>query len=664
MSEAIAAEIRERLNMANIAYHRDDAPIITDDEYNKLFFRLKMMEERGLVAVAVDSPTLRVGSEVSTEFTPVKHSQPFYSLDNAMDASDQMWAFMQRVYKELGTEEVEWIAEYKFDGLAINLRYEFGILTQATTRGDKTTGEDVTANVRTIKNIPLRLDHPRPPPVLEVRGEIVMLKKDFERLNYVQRQMGLKEFANPRNAAAGSVRQKDSRITASRTLTFFPYGTAQVSDFFTQLEYHGDVMYNLKGLGFKSPLVLECQGRGDLLSLYDETLKERANLPFEIDGLVYKVNSLKFRDRLGFASAYPLWAIAHKFPAEEAQTKLESISLQVGRTGVVTPVANLKPVSVGGVTVSSATLHNAQEIARKDLRVGDIVTVRRAGDVIPEVVGLFQRLGEEAFVMPDHCPVCASKLEKSITAIQMFCTGGPDYCAPQREGAFLHFGSRKAMNIDGLGETVVAELAKSREVRDFADLMALTTHSLMVLGKLGPKQAENLREEMDKAMKEIPTERFLFALGIPGVGESTAKSLVRAHRTIGRMMELDYDHFYAMEDIGDVTATAICKYFESDMHKHMLARLMSNGLTFVKREESQYAQVLEGKTVVLTGTLPSMSREEATAVVESLGGKVSGSVSKRTSFVVVGEEAGSKLEKAKALGIPLLTQDQLMEMRK
>lgn len=664
MSEAIAAELRERLNLANIAYHRDDAPIITDEDYNKLFFKLKMMEERGLVAVTADSPTLRVGSALSTEFTPVKHSMPFYSLDNAMDESDQMWAFMQRVYNELGTEEVEWIGEYKFDGLALNLRYEFGILVCASTRGDKTTGEDVTANARTIKNIPLRLDHPRPPPVLEVRGEVVMLKKDFERLNWIQRQMGAKEFANPRNAAAGSVRQKDSRITASRDLTFYPYGTGQVSDFFTQLEYHSDVMYNLKGLGFKSPLVLECQGRGDLLSLYKDTLEVRADLPFEIDGLVYKVNSLKMRDRLGFASAYPLWAIAHKFPAEEAQTPLLGISLQVGRTGVVTPVANLQPVSVGGVIVSSATLHNASEIARKDLRVGDIVTVRRAGDVIPEVVGLYTRLGETPFVMPDYCPVCASKLEKSLTAIQMHCTGGPDYCAPQREGAFLHFGSRKAMNIDGLGDTVVAALVKSGEVRDFADLMALTTHSLMKLGDLGPKQAENLREEMDKAMKAIPTERFLFALGIPGVGESTSKALVMAHGSLGRMMELDYEHFYAMEDIGDVTATAICKYFAEDTHKRMLARLMSNGLTFLKREVSEYAQVLHGKSVVITGTLPSMSREAATVVVESMGGKVSGSVSKRTAFVVVGEEAGSKLDKAKALGIPLLTQDQLLEMRK
>lgn len=668
MYEQTAQYLREKLNAASVAYHRDDDSFMSDEEYDALFHDLQRMVNAGLVSVTPDCPTQRVGSAISTDFAPVVHKVPMLSLNNAMDYSGDLEAWLKKIYSELGTEEVRFTAEYKYDGLAINLRYENGVLVQACTRGDKEVGEDVTANIKTIESIPLRLDQLHYPPVLEVRGEVLMLKADFEKLNAELRAKGEKEFSNPRNAAAGSVRQKDSRITASRPLTFYPYGVGEISGNFTRLEYHDELMLDLKSFGFKYPMQLEenCYGLASLTAVYDYMLKERANLPFEIDGVVYKVNSFKQREELGFDTRAPRWAIAHKFPPEEASTRLISIDVQVGRTGAVTPVARLEPVKVGGVVITNATLHNQDEITRKDVRPGDCVIVRRAGDVIPEVVRVdSSRPNEvrvEPYKIPALCPCCGSWLVKEEDQAILRCSGHYSECSAQLKGAILHFASRKAMNIEGLGEVVVDQLVDKGYVTGLADIYALTISKLETLEGFGEKKAKNLYDEIQKS-KKTTFPKFLFSLGIRHVGENTAKDLARHFKVLSHLEEASLEKLLEVDGVGDIVGNSVGHFFNNRVSRFkVLYPLLDAGIFWTDDLDTLSSDKLKGKTFVLTGTMPSLTREQATARIESAGGKVSGSVSKKTSFVVVGDEAGSKLTKAKELGIPLLDEAELLKI--
>lgn len=664
MYDQIAAQLRDQLNLANVAYHRDDSPLMSDDAYNAMFAKLKGMEDKGLVAVTKDSPTQRVGSAISTSFAPVKHVVPMLSLDNAMDESAlRKWVLGVRETKI--AEDAVFIAELKYDGLAINLRYEDGIFVQACTRGDKETGEDVTENVRTIPNIPLKLDHPRPPPVLEVRGEIVMLKADFERINAELRAKGEKEFANPRNAAAGSVRQKDSRITATRPLKFYAYGVGEVSDSWLEHYSHSDTMYHLNALGFKSAWYMECGGFSDMMEHFNWALKDRVGLPFEIDGMVFKVDNYKVQEALGFKSASPRWAIAAKFPAEEVVTRLVDIDVQVGRTGAITPVARLEPVKVGGVMVSNATLHNMGEVARKDVRVGDWVVVRRAGDVIPEVVGLASLRVEpraEAWKMPNDCPCCGGELSRDEDQARFYCTNNWTKCSAQFKGALLHFGSRKAMDIDGLGESVVDLLVDGGYVTRLADLFYLTTANLETLEGFGEVKAKKLYEEIQKS-KTTTMARFMYALGIPHVGMATSKELARVFGTMDGLMTASGPSILAVDGVGQETFDSLTDFLAHDINSSgCVPALLMAGVTWPAPVQSSGPKPFAGKTFVVTGTLPSWTRDEATAFIEAHGGKVSGSVSKKTDYVVVGSDAGGKLEKAKDLGIKQLSQSELKSL--
>lgn len=651
MYEQIAKDLRERLNLANIAYHRDDAPAMPDHEYDAIFRKLQQLEQTGMVAVAPDSPTQRVGSELSTEFTPVRHSMPMLSLNNAFTDEDLVKFYQQGVV---------YVAEPKYDGLAVALRYEDGVLVRGLTRGDGETGEDITANLRTVASIPLRLDHPRPPAVLEVRGEIVMLKADFEKLNADQRAKGEKEFANPRNAAAGSVRQKDSRITATRPLQFYAYGIGEATDQFERVETHQDIMYNLHALGFPW---YGHQCTSDLAMLrdgYAVMMEERAGMPFEIDGLVIKVNDLKLREELGFQSRAPRWAIAYKFPAEEVTTELLDIEVQVGRTGAITPVARLKPVKVGGVEVSNATLHNINMIREKDVRVGDWVIVRRAGDVIPEVVRVANRtFTYPEWQMPTSCPCCGSAIVQEGAIAR--CSGGPLVCSEQLKGALFHFASRKAMNIDGLGDSMIDTLVDDFGVKSPADLYdnRIMSGPGLTLGGIGAKTAANLIDEIEKS-KSTTFARFIFALGIRHVGEQTAKDLARAFDMTADLLYARRDEYLAIDGVGPETADSLFAFFQDASNRDMVNMMLARGVSWPAKDKSAVTQ-LAGKTFVLTGTLPTLTREQATAMIEGAGGKVSGSVSKKTTYVVAGAEVGSKLVKAQELGITVIDEQQLKE---
>lgn len=664
-AELIAKQLRDELNLWNVAYHRDDAPMVSDAEYDTAFRKLKDLELSGQVAVAADSPTQRVGSAISTSFAPVKHKVPMLSLNNAMDRETDLQKWCAQIATPGGMIPTLTV-EFKYDGLAINLRYENGVLVQACTRGDKETGEDVTENIRTIPGIPLRLDHPRPPAVLEVRGEVVMLKSDFDRINAALRENGEKEFANPRNAAAGSVRQKDSRITATRPLKFFAYGVGEVSpEVLENAPTHDDTMYYLKALGFKSMMCLRVTSYDDLLKIYDHNKELRADLDFEIDGLVYKVDSYRHQKELGFQSNAPRWAIAHKFPAEEVQTRVIDIEVQVGRTGAITPVARLKPVKVGGVVVTNATLHNASMIKRKDIRAGDFVIVRRAGDVIPEVVRFAHEVAGQArgpeFVMPTKCPSCGSVIIKDPTAMIERCGAHWVTCPAQLKGALLHFAGRKAMNIEGLGEAVVDQLVDKELVKSLGDLYKLNIDTLASLEGFADKKAIKLYSEILDS-NNPPLHRFIFALGIRHVGEQTAKDLAKYFKTFYNLCEATVEQLLAVEGLGDTTAFSVNDYFNHYTTQSVAVGLLNAGVKPQDVVESGGPKPLAGQTVVITGTLPTLSRDEATAKVEAAGGKVAGSVSKKTSFVVVGADAGSKLEKAKTLGIKTITEEELFSL--
>ena len=661
---ARAAFLRAELERHNHAYYVLDAPTIPDAEYDRLFRELQAIEAAHPGLRSVDSPTQRVGGAPLPEFRQVAHAVPMLSLNNAF-TDEEASAFDRRCREGLGVDSVDYACEPKFDGLAITLRYENGVFIQGATRGDGFTGEDVTQNLRTVRNIPLRLTGRSVPERLEVRGEVLMLRRDFELLNERQRANGEKEFVNPRNAAAGSLRQLDPKITAKRPLRFFAYGVADSNAVSPAPTFYSETMERLAGWGF--PAAAEravVTGASGLLEYYARIGAARRDLPYDIDGVVYKVNRLADQETLGFVSRAPRFAIAHKFPAEEALTTVEAIEVQVGRTGAITPVARLAPVFVGGVTVTNATLHNEDEVRRKDVRVGDTVIVRRAGDVIPEVVAVVPEkrliLAPE-FVMPKACPVCGSAIEKPEDEAIARCTGGL-FCPAQRKQALLHFASRRALDIEGLGDKLVDQLVDSALIKTPADLYQLDVQVVAKLERMAEKSAANLCAAIEKS-KQTTLARFIFGLGIRNVGEATAKDLARHFGGLDALMAANVDQLQQVPDVGPVVAASIAHFFAEPHNLAVVGQLRAVGLEWEKGKPAhREIAPLAGKTFVLTGTLPTLTRDVAKEMIEAQGGKVAGSVSKKTHYVVAGAEAGSKLEKAQELGVTILDETGFREL--
>ncbi len=660
--------LEKDLERWNYEYYVLDAPSVPDSEYDKAFRELSDLETKYPQLKSAASPTERVGGAARSDLAKVQHAVPMLSIHTETDfEAEGARAFDDRVRKGLGLSEsdpeVEYDVELKFDGLAMNLRYEKGVLVSAATRGDGLVGEDVTANVKTIRTVPLQLPA-GVPDVLEVRGEVIMHKADFERLNDEQKMEGHKPFVNPRNAAAGCLRQLDPKVTAKRKLSFYAYGLGEVSAPLALT--HSGTLDCLQKWGF--PVASQrrvVKGWKALAEFHDWVKSIRQTLPFEIDGVVYKVNSLAEQNELGFISREPRWACAHKYPPEEALTVVEDIDVQVGRTGKLTPVARLKPVFVGGVTVSNATLHNVDFIAELGLKIGDTVVVRRAGDVIPEVVRVLpeRRKGtEKDFVMPDHCPVCGSETFRDEEEKDTRCTGGL-FCPAQRRESLVHFASRLALNIDGLGEKVIDQLLEAGLIQTPADLYRITEEKLLTLERFGKKSAANLVEAIEKS-KETTLARFIYALGIRHVGESTARDLAQHFRSLEALMSADADALLKVNDVGEVIAQSIIHFFEEPHNRHVIENLLDLGVHWPTPEASAVNDLVSGKTFVLTGTLPSMGREEAKALLLAQGAKVASSVSKKTDYVVAGAEAGSKLEKAQALGVAVIDEAKMLEMLK
>ena len=669
---ALIAQLRQTLHEHAHRYYVLDAPILPDAEYDRLFRQLQALEARHPELITPDSPTQRIGGKPLDQFAPVRHAVPMLSIRTETDTqASGAENFDARLRRELNLTDadpaIDYVAEPKFDGLAMNLRYEQGVLVQAATRGDGEVGEDVTQNIRTIGQIPLRLPAAAPA-VLEVRGEVYMRRDDFEALNEKQRAAGLKTFVNPRNAAAGAVRQLDPAIAAQRPLSFYAYGLGAVTPPEAGgpvWQSHFELMQTLKSWGFPvSELVQHAQGAAELVAYYDAVGQQRDALGFDIDGVVYKVNSLALQRQLGFVTREPRWAVAHKFPAQEMLTTVLAIDVQVGRTGKLTPVAKLAPVFVGGVTVTNATLHNEDEARRKDVRVGDTVIVRRAGDVIPEVVSVLldKRADDPAiFTMPRLCPVCGSTAVREEGEADYRCTGGL-FCSAQRKQAILHFAQRRAVEVEGLGDKLVDQLVDAGIINTLPDLYRLGFTALSSLARMADKSAQNILDALEKS-KQTTLPRFLFGLGIRHVGEATAKALARHFGKLDVIMDAPEDALLAVADVGPIVAKSIRTFFEQAHNREVVEQLRACGVTWPEGEPAPVAaQPLSGQTFVLTGTLPTLGREEAKALIEAAGGKVAGSVSKKTSFVVAGTEAGSKLDKARELGVAVLDEDQLKEM--
>ena len=657
--------LRKEIEHHNYQYYVLDAPSIPDAEYDRLWRELQTLEAAHPELVSADSPTQRVGAAPLAAFSQITHRQAMLSLNNAFGDAE-VTAFDKRVREGLGREEVEYAVEPKFDGLAISLIYEKGRLVCGATRGDGNTGEDVSTNLRTIKAIPLHLDTEAD--LLEVRGEVLMLRRDFERLNEAQRARGEKEFVNPRNAAAGSLRQLDSKVTAERRLHFFVYGIG-ASEGWPTVETHDAVMHRLAAL--RLPVSTEravVRGLPGLLDFYRLMGARRSTLPFDIDGVVYKVNRLADQTRLGFVSRAPRFAIAHKFPAEEALTTIQDIQVQVGRTGALTPVAHLAPVFVGGVTVTHATLHNQDEIDRKDVRIGDTVFVRRAGDVIPEVVAVVMDKRPtpepprfDLLAQYTQCPVCGSHVVRLPDEAVARCTGGL-FCPAQQRCALLHFAARRALDIEGLGDKLVDQLVERGLVHTPADLYSLSFSVLAGLDRMAEKSAANLLAAIEKS-QATTLARFIFALGIRTVGEATARDLARHFGTLDALMAADEQSLLQVHDVGPIVAQAIKQFFSEPHNLDVIKNLRSAGVHWPEVIHSQpSAGMLSGKSFVLTGTLPTLSRDEAKERIEAAGGKITGSVSKKTDFVVAGVEAGSKLAKAQTLGLTILDEPALLAL--
>lgn len=671
VAQAILAEaqrLRAELERHNHQYYVLDQPLLSDAEYDGLFRHLQQLESDHPELVDAESPTQRVGGSPLAEFLQISHRTPMLSLNNAF-SEDEVAAFDRRVREGLNpsSDQVEYLAEPKFDGLAVSLVYERGMFVRGATRGDGYTGEDVTSNLRTVKSIPLRLRGAVLPELIEVRGEVLMYRRDFDALNRRQRAGGEKEFVNPRNAAAGSLRQLDSRISASRALRFFAYAVG-VREGGPALDSHSALEDWLQKLGLpvcpERRVVRAVQG---LMQFYRSMCERRADLPYDIDGVVYKVNSLGAQQRLGYVSRAPRFAVAHKFPAEEASTQVLAIEVQVGRTGAITPVARLAPVFVGGVTVTNATLHNEDELRRKGVRIGDSVIVRRAGDVIPEVVSvILDRRPPDAaeFAMPASCPVCGSAVVRLPDEAVARCSGGL-ICPAQRKQALLHFASRRAMDIEGLGEKLVDQLVDNNLVHTAADLYRLGLGALAGLERMAEKSAQNVLLAIERS-KNTTLARFVFALGIRNVGEATAKELARHFGSLDRLMQAGEAALVQVADIGPVVALSIAQFFAEAHNREVIEQMRACGVFWEEGEPAPVAPVapLAGKAFVLTGTLPTLSREAAKGMIEAQGGKVTGSVSKKTNYVVAGAEAGSKLAKAEELGLSILDEAGLLQLLK
>jgi DNA ligase (NAD+) len=669
---ALMAQLRQTLHEHAHRYYVLDAPTLPDAEYDRLFRQLQALEARHPELITPDSPTQRIGGKPLGQFAPVRHAVPMLSIRTETDTqASGAELFDARIRRELGLTAldpaIDYVAEPKFDGLAMNLRYEQGVLVQAATRGDGEVGEDVTQNIRTIGQIPLRLPA-HAPAVLEVRGEVYLRRDDFEALNEKQRLAGQKTFVNPRNAAAGAVRQLDPAIAAQRPLSFYAYGLGAVTppDAGGPVwPTHFEMMQTLKTWGFPVSELVKCaRGAAELVAYYAAIGQQRDALGFDIDGVVYKVDSLALQRQLGFVTREPRWAVAHKFPAQEMLTTVLAIDVQVGRTGKLTPVAKLAPVFVGGVTVTNATLHNEDEARRKDVRVGDTVIVRRAGDVIPEVVSVLldKRVDDPAlFTMPRHCPVCGSAAVREEGEADYRCTGGL-FCSAQRKQAILHYAQRRAVEIEGLGDKLVDQMVDAGIINTLPDLYRLGFTALASLARMADKSAQNILDALEKS-KQTTLPRFLFGLGIRHVGEATAKALARHFGKLDAIMNAGEDALLAVADVGPIVAKSIRTFFDQAHNREVVEQLRACGVSWPEGEPAPVAaQPLSGQTFVLTGTLPTLGREEAKALIEAAGGKVAGSVSKKTSFVVAGAEAGSKLDKARELGVAVLNEDQLKEM--
>ncbi len=667
--ESRIAKIRDLIQLYDFQYYVQDAPTVSDNEYDGLFRELQSLEAKHPSLITPDSPTQRVGGSPVKAFSSITHRVAMLSLNNAF-GDDELRSFDKRVREGLGIGQVEYAVEPKFDGLAITLTYENGLFTQGATRGDGYTGEDVTHNLKTIRSIPQRLNIPNPPRLLEVRGEVLMFKADFEALNQQQASRGDKIFANPRNAAAGSLRQLDPNITAMRPLSFFAYGLG-ANEGVPALLTHSACMDYLEGLRLPvSNLRAVVKGAEGLLEFYEHIGNQRSSLPFDIDGVVYKVNSLAHQSELGFVSRAPRWAIAHKYPAEEALTIVEGIDVQVGRTGAITPVARLKPVFVGGVTVTNATLHNEDEMRRKDVRIGDTVSIRRAGDVIPEVVSVIldkRPANALLFVMPSECPVCGSHIKRQEDEAVARCTGGI-FCAAQRKQAMIHFASRKAMDIEGFGDKLVEQLVDGNFANNLADIYRLDFNTLANLDRMAEKSAQNIIDALEQS-KKTTLARFIYALGIRNVGEATAKDLARYFGSIDAIQNADIEQLQQVPDVGPIVAESIVNFFAEAHNREIISSLITPvelggaGIHWdAVAPQSAAVGIFTGKTFVLTGTLPNLGREDAKALIENEGGKVSGSVSKKTDYVVAGADAGSKLIKAQELGVNIIDETDLLKM--
>ena len=654
-------DLRSQIGYHNYRYYVLDDPEIPDAEYDRLLRELQSIEKEHPELITPDSPTQRVGALPLKEFGEIKHKLPMLSLDNAFD-DQEVSDFDRRIREKLGLEKIEYTAEPKLDGLAVSLLYENGVLMRAATRGDGMTGEDITLNARTVPSIPLRLIGKDFPKLLEVRGEVYMTRKGFEQLNERARKKGEKEFANPRNAAAGSLRQLDPKVTATRPLEIACYSIGIVEDGKIPAR-HSLILKKLREWGLRiNPEIKTVSGAKGCMEYYQVIAKKRDGLPYEIDGVVYKVDSIEQQNEMGFVARAPRWAIAHKFPAQEEMTVIEDIEIQVGRTGALTPVARLRPVQVGGVTVSNATLHNEDEIKRKDVRKGDTVIVRRAGDVIPEVVSVVtakRPKGLHKFEMPTQCPVCKSEVEKEEGEAVVRCVAGL-YCPAQRKEAIKHFASRRAMDIEGLGDKLVDQMVEQGLIKDIADLYSLKKEQIAAMERMGEKSAENILKALDKS-KQTTLARFIYALGIREVGEATAQTLADELGSMETLRHATEEALLELPDIGPIVATHIIAFFSEKHNRDVITKLQKAGVHWEEGKTTAESDVLKGQTFVLTGTLSAMTRDEAKDRLQALGAKVTGSVSAKTSYVVVGTDAGSKLAKATKLGVSILEENEFLK---
>lgn len=655
--------LRKTLRRYEYEYHVLDNPTVPDSEYDRLFHQLKDLELAHPELITADSPTQRVGAKPLSGFSQIRHEIPMLSLDNAF-SDEEFYAFVKRIEDRLGVlpTPLTFCCEPKLDGLAVSILYVNGVLTQAATRGDGTTGEDITANIRTIRNIPLQLLTENPPARLEVRGEVFMPHAGFERLNSYALEHGEKTFANPRNAAAGSLRQLDPTITSKRPLVLNAYSIGIAEGVDLPDTQYGRLQW-LKSIGIPvNPEIRLCNGAAEVLAFYQDIQRKRSQLGYDIDGTVLKINEIALQNELGFISKAPRWAIAYKFPAQEELTRLNDVEFQVGRTGAITPVAKLEPVFVAGVTVSNATLHNADEIERLNIAIGDTVIIRRAGDVIPQIIGVLpERRPENAkpIVFPTHCPVCGSQIVRIEGEAVARCTGGL-FCAAQRKEALKHFVSRKAMDIEGVGGKLIEQLVDREIIHTPADLFKLDLTQLTRLERMGAKSAENALNSLEKA-KHTTLARFIFALGIREVGEATALNLANHFKTLEALHQATFEQLQQVPDVGEVVANRILAFWHEPHNVEVVRDLIAQGVHWDEVESQEVGDnPFKDKTVVLTGTLTQMGRNEAKALLQTMGAKVSGSVSSKTDFVIAGDAAGSKLAKAQELGVTVLSEEEFL----